>query len=166
MNSRDFSASRALSTEQVHKKLGGSIARAPDTNWPKGYSIPCDVRLSMGEAGWAWQSLLIVRLGIRQWVMSNCIVNHQFCIFYYHYYYYYYYYYYFFLCCSIELSLSQTTSFTFFPVVLPIPVVESEQAAVWFLVLARVKSRQWSKRLDHKEEFSCCEILQLSLKSH
>ncbi|KAK4831831.1 hypothetical protein QYF61_019589, partial [Mycteria americana] len=37
----------------VHKKLGGGTARTADPNWPKGYSIPYDVMLSI-ETGGSW----------------------------------------------------------------------------------------------------------------
>ena len=46
---KDFSASPAQPARRLegHKKLGGDTARTADTNWPKGYSIPYDVMLSM-----------------------------------------------------------------------------------------------------------------------
>ncbi|KAK4807227.1 hypothetical protein QYF61_024347, partial [Mycteria americana] len=40
--------------EWVHKKLGGVTARTADPNWPKGYSIPYDVMLSI----YTWGSWL------------------------------------------------------------------------------------------------------------
>ncbi|KAK4816835.1 hypothetical protein QYF61_023899 [Mycteria americana] len=39
--------------QRVHKKLGGGTARTADPNWPKGYSIPYDVMLSI-ENGGSW----------------------------------------------------------------------------------------------------------------
>ena len=46
---KDFSASRAQPARRLegHKKLGGDTARTADPNWPKGYSIPWDVLLSI-----------------------------------------------------------------------------------------------------------------------
>ncbi|KAK4817679.1 hypothetical protein QYF61_024908 [Mycteria americana] len=38
---------------QVHKKLGGGTARTADPNWPKGYSIPYGIILSI-ETGGSW----------------------------------------------------------------------------------------------------------------
>lgn len=41
---KDFSASHLTSEEGWgYKKLGVDTAKIADTNWPKGYSIPCDV---------------------------------------------------------------------------------------------------------------------------
>ena len=36
---------------RVHKKLGGDTARTAEPNWPKGYSTPYDVMLSI----YSWQ---------------------------------------------------------------------------------------------------------------
>ena len=46
---KDFSASHAQPARKLegHKELGGDTARAADPNWPKGYSIPCDVTSSV-----------------------------------------------------------------------------------------------------------------------
>ncbi|KAK4823271.1 LOW QUALITY PROTEIN: hypothetical protein QYF61_000366 [Mycteria americana] len=39
--------------EKVHKKLGGGTVKILDPNWPKGYSTPCDITLSI-ETGGSW----------------------------------------------------------------------------------------------------------------
>jgi len=72
----------------------------------KGYSVPCDVTVNNKTGGG----------GINQCVVSNCIVRHSFYVFFYQYYYFP------FLFCCIKLSLSQPTSFNFFPVLSPIPL--------------------------------------------
>lgn len=47
---KDFLASLHHNTSEwfeEHKKLGGNTAWTADLNWPKGYSIACDVMLSL-----------------------------------------------------------------------------------------------------------------------
>jgi len=44
---KDFSASHAGLGCQVCRKLEGDAARTADPNWPKGYSIPYDITLSV-----------------------------------------------------------------------------------------------------------------------
>ncbi|KAK4826191.1 hypothetical protein QYF61_006135 [Mycteria americana] len=59
---------------RVHKKLGGGTAKTVDPNWPKGYSIPYDVRLSIetgGELAGGQQSLLGDWLGISRQVAKQ-----------------------------------------------------------------------------------------------
>ena len=46
---KDFSASDAQPVRRLegHKQFGGDTARTADPNWPKGYSILCDVMPSI-----------------------------------------------------------------------------------------------------------------------
>ena len=46
---KDFSASHAQPARRPegHKKLGGNTVGAADPNWPKEYSIPCDIMSSI-----------------------------------------------------------------------------------------------------------------------
>ncbi|KAK4814916.1 hypothetical protein QYF61_003240 [Mycteria americana] len=58
--------------DPAHKKLGGGTARTADPNWPKGYSIPYGVTLSI-ETGGAGRGAMIAAwdgLGIGQWVIT------------------------------------------------------------------------------------------------
>ena len=93
-------------------KLGGDKARAADSNWPKGYSMPYDGTFSIeaGGVGWGQRSLFGDGLSIVNRVVSNCMVYHLFCI----YYYYYYYYYLFFAFLLNCLYLNSQVFFTFF----------------------------------------------------
>lgn len=71
--SQGLSSFPCSASEQVHKRLGGSIAPTADPKWPKGYSIPENVTNSI-ETGRS-QSLLGDGLGIRQQTGSNCVVH-------------------------------------------------------------------------------------------
>lgn len=63
-------------SEEVHKKFGGSTARTGGLNWTKGYSIlwwsEYKLRGIVRAGGW---SLLRDALGTGQQVMSNCTVH-------------------------------------------------------------------------------------------
>ncbi|KAK4825531.1 LOW QUALITY PROTEIN: hypothetical protein QYF61_000108 [Mycteria americana] len=48
---------------RVHKKLGGGTAKIVDPNWPKGYSIPYDVMLSI-ETGGVGQGAAVAAWGL------------------------------------------------------------------------------------------------------
>jgi len=64
-----------------------------------------------GEAG---HCLLCGVVGIGQQAVNNCVVHHLFCVFFYYHHYYYPFFY------TIKLSLSQSMSFTLFPILSPI----------------------------------------------
>lgn len=68
--------------DERREKLGGYIARTADPNRPKGYSVLYDVMFSIYFGGrWPGKPLLHDGLNIENWMMSNCIVHHPFCIF-------------------------------------------------------------------------------------
>ncbi|KAK4830743.1 hypothetical protein QYF61_013193 [Mycteria americana] len=59
---------RRLKSFRAHKKLGGGTARTADPNWPKGYSIPGDVMLSIETGGrWLGGSDLCLGTGWALW---------------------------------------------------------------------------------------------------
>ncbi|KAK4829031.1 hypothetical protein QYF61_001806 [Mycteria americana] len=59
---------------RMHKELGGGTARTADPNWPKGYSIPYGVMLSIetGELARDQRSLLGDWLGVSRSVAKEC----------------------------------------------------------------------------------------------
>ena len=62
---------------------GGDRTRTADLNWPKGHSVPNDIMQGNNKTegvGGGRLALLGDRLGISQWVMSNCFVHYLFCV--------------------------------------------------------------------------------------
>ena len=123
---------RALLRVEVHRKLGGSAVRTADPTWPKGPSTPHDTVPSVWTRGVAGGKgpLLMDRLGIHQWVVSNCTVHHSFCAFFYSS---------LLLYCPIKMSFISTHEFYLLaptPILLPIPPEQWEKPASGCMVLS------------------------------
>ena len=146
---KDFSASHSAVPAKrlwVHKALEQDRTSTADPDSWKGYLITYRGMMNNKTEGLLLgkrRPLLGDWLSTGQWVASNCIVHHLFCVFYY-------YYYFPFLFCSSILSLFKTTGFIIIIIITiviiiipyPIPLWGSEWMAVWFLTTCQIKAQQ------------------------
>ena len=104
----------------VWKEPGGNAARTADPDCPKGCPVPGGVLLNYKTGGAGEGADIMPGTGGHQLVggeQSHCVSLICILLYYYHYYVP-------FLFCPIKLSISQPTSFTFFPVLSPFPLEE------------------------------------------
>lgn len=71
-----FFSHTALSARrpETHKKLGGDATCTADSNWQKGYSIPCGIVFHKLGESLPWVLLCGDWVGISQLVMGNCVI--------------------------------------------------------------------------------------------
>lgn len=76
---KPFFPHTALSTRrpEAHKMLGGDAICTADSNWQKGYSIPCGIVFHKLGESLPWVLLRGDWVGISQLVVGNCVLHHS-----------------------------------------------------------------------------------------